>query len=124
MEMHNNVRDFRQLKVWQMSISLMSEIYKITSKFPVEEKYTLTSQLLRATQSISGNIAEGNSQLYIKKEINFLNTAIGSASECRNWLIIAYNAGYIANTDLNSLDKQYESIIKMLFTMIKRIMNS
>lgn len=124
MEMHNNVRDFRQLKVWQMSISLMNEIYKVTSKFPVEEKYSLTSQLLRATQSISGNIAEGNSQLYVKKEINFLNTAIGSAAECRNWLILAYNTGYITNADLNSLDKQYESIIKMLFTMIKRIMNS
>lgn len=124
MDMHNNVRDFRQLKVWQISINLMSEVYKVTSKFPIEEKYALTSQLLRASESISGNIAEGNSQLYVKKEINFLNTAIGSAAECRNWLILAYNAGYITNADLNSLDKQYESIIKMLFTMIKRIMNS
>lgn len=123
MDMHNSVRDFKQLKVWRMSINLVGEIYKVTSKFPPEERYALTSQLLRATQSISGNIAEGNSQLYVKKEINFLSTALGSASECRNWLVIAQCAGYITNDEFLRLDDQYITIIKILFTMVKKIKN-
>lgn len=122
MEMHNNVRDFKQLIVWKKSINLLNTIYKIIPNFPPSEKYSLTSQLLRATQSISGNIAEGNSQLYVKKEINFLNTAIGSAAECRNWIIIAKNAGYIDDAMYLYLENEYLSIIKMLYKMIKNIL--
>lgn len=122
MEMHNNVRDFKQLIVWKKSINLLNTIYKIIPNFPPSEKYSLTSQLLRATQSISGNIAEGNSQLYVKKEINFLNTAIGSAAECRNWIIIAKNAGYIDDAMYLYLENEYLSIIKMLYKMIKSIL--
>lgn len=122
MEMHNNVRDFKQLIVWKKSINLLNTIYKIIPNFPPSEKYSLTSQLLRATQSISGNIAEGNSQLYVKKEINFLNTAIESAAECRNWIIIAKNAGYIDDAMYLYLENEYLSIIKMLYKMIKNIL--
>lgn len=124
MEMHKNIRDFRNLNVWRKSIALLPDIYIIISTFPKYEEYALKSQLLRATQSISGNIAEGNGQMYVKKEINFLNTAIGSASECRNWLVIAYNNKYITKETFDKLDAEYESIIKMLYVMVRNILNS
>jgi four helix bundle protein len=53
------MRDFRQLLVWEKAHNFTLEIYKVTSRFPKEELYGLTSQLRRASASIAANIAEG-----------------------------------------------------------------
>lgn len=53
--MHN----FRELKVWQMGIELAKLIFQLTRSFPPEERYSLTSQLIRCATSIPSNIAEG-----------------------------------------------------------------
>jgi four helix bundle protein len=47
------------LKVWQKLYGLCLEIYRITPKFPKEERYGLTSQIRRSVVSIPSNIAEG-----------------------------------------------------------------
>lgn len=48
---------FEKLKVWQKSRSLVSEIYKITDKFPKDEKYSLTDQIRRSAISVPANLA-------------------------------------------------------------------
>lgn len=53
---------FTELKVWQKSHSLVVEVYRLTSKFPSDERFGLTSQL-RATVSVPTNIAEGSKRL-------------------------------------------------------------
>lgn len=80
---------FERLKVWEESREMVEIIYKVTSQFPKEEKYALTSQIRRATTSISANIAEGMTQQSDKSKARFINIAFGSAIEVINFLILA-----------------------------------
>ena len=53
------LKNYKELKVWQKSYGLCLEIYRITAKFPKEERYGLTSQIRRSVVSIPSNIAKG-----------------------------------------------------------------
>jgi len=53
------LKSYKELKVWQKSYRLCLEIYRITIKFPKEERYSLTSQIRRSAVSIPSNITEG-----------------------------------------------------------------
>lgn len=120
-KMNSYIKDFTKLNVWQKSIDLIPDVNAVISKFPKYEDYALKSQLLRACYSVSGNLSEGNSQLYPQKEVNFINNAIGSASECRNWLIVAKVNSYITEKEQLDLDSKFEEVIKMLYACIKRL---
>ena len=83
------LRNHKDLKVWEKSIDLAEEIYKITKNFPKEELYGITSQIRRAAVSISANIAEGAARNSNKEFIQFLYIALGSLSELETELIIS-----------------------------------
>lgn len=114
------IKDFRKLTVYQKSLQLCDEIYKIVRTFPDFEKYAMVSQLIRSCTSISANIAEGNSQIFIKKEISFLNTALGSASEVKCWIEIAQRQKYISQETCERLEGLVQEIVKLIIGMIKR----
>ncbi|AEM79522.1 four helix bundle protein [Thermoanaerobacter wiegelii] len=116
-----SIKDFKTLKVWQKARELTQDIYLITANFPQFETYAIKSQIIRAVTSIGANIAEGNGQLYKKKQINFLNNALGSASETRHWLIIAADNGYISQEDYIVLEQKTIEIIKMLIGCIRKL---
>ena len=82
------MKDFRDLKVWHKSHSLALKIYKATSKFPRSELYGLTSQIRRASTSISANIAEGCGRKGNLEFARFLQISMGSASELENLLLL------------------------------------
>ena len=73
------IKDFRTLKVWQKANALEQEIGELVKGFPKHEQYRLVDQLVRSIRSIGANIAEGNTQLFVKKEIVHANIALGSA---------------------------------------------
>lgn len=75
------MQTYKDLIVWQKSIELVVEIYKITSLFPSEEKFGLVSQMRRCSVSISSNIAEGYARRNKKENANFVNISYGSATE-------------------------------------------
>ena len=102
------------LNVWNDSIVLVKEIYKIVVKFPKEEVYGLTSQIKRAAISIPSNIAEGASRQTSREFIRFLYIALGSTSEVETQLIIAKELNFICSDDLNYLLNKLENIKKML----------
>lgn len=77
------IKDFKTLKVWQNANRLEQEIGKLVKGFPSYEQYRLVDQLVRAIRSISANIAEGNTQLFIKRELFHANAALGSAGEVK-----------------------------------------
>ncbi len=83
--MHN----FKKMKIWVESISLVSETYKITRDFPDFEKFGLVSQMNRCAVSIPSNIAEGPSKSSNKHFNQYLETAMGSSFELETQLIIA-----------------------------------
>ena len=115
------IKDFKTLKVWQKANVLEQEIGELVKGFPSYEQYRLTDQLVRASRSIGANIAEGNTQLFIKRELFHANAALGSAGEVRNHLLTAYQNGYINREQYDALDKKLIEIIKMLFGYIKRL---
>jgi len=115
------IKDFKSLKVWQKANALEQEVGELAKGFPGYEQYRLVDQLIRASRSIGANIAEGNTQLFIKKEIVHANIALGSAGEVRNHLLIAYQNGYINREQYDALDKKLIEIIKMLYGYIKRL---
>ena len=84
--MHN----FRELKIWKMGIEIAKSIFQLTRGFPVEERYSLTSQLTRSAISIPSNIAEGCGRKSDKEFNQFLSISLGSAFELETQVILAY----------------------------------
>ncbi len=83
--------NYKQLDVWKISITLVTDVYKILKLYPKEELYSLTAQTKRAAVSIPANIAEGLGRQYKKETIQFLHIARGSLCELETHLIIAIN---------------------------------
>ena len=91
---------FEKLDVWKLSRKLNKNIYQITKSFPDEEKFGLTSQIRRASISISSNIAEGSSRISGKEQARFSEISFGSLLEVLNQLILASDLEYITESDL------------------------
>jgi four helix bundle protein len=115
------IKDFKTLKVWQKANVLEQEIGELVKGFPSYEQYRLTDQLVRAVRSIGANIAEGNTQLFIKRELFHANAALGSCGETRNHLLTTYQNNYISKELYSILDEKFCEIIKMLYGYIKRL---
>lgn len=115
------IKDFKSLKVWERAHNLVKIIYKITERFPPDEKYRMTDQILRATSSISANLAEGTSSSFPKKTINYVDNAIMTANEVRCWLAQAEALKYISKEEFNELDEKTVEIIKMCIGYLKKI---
>lgn len=115
------IKDFKTLKVWQKANAFEQEIGILAKGFPAHEQYRLTDKLVRASRSIGANIAEENTQLFIRRELFHANAALGSAGEVRNHLLTAHQSGYINKEQYDALDKKLIEIIKMLYGYIKRL---
>ena len=85
---------YKELIVWQKSIQLVTDIYKLTKTFPKEELYGLASQMQRAVVSIPSNIAEGNDRNSSKEFSQFLRIARGSLAELETQIIISEKLEY------------------------------
>ena len=92
---------FEKLTVWQKAHELTIKIYKITQKFPQEEKFRLVDQLCRSTSSIPANIVEGNARRHKKEYLQFLNTAFASLQETKYHLLLAKDLEYLSPTQYN-----------------------
>jgi len=89
----------KKLIAWQKCMDLVVLIYQLTSAFPNEEKYGLTSQMRRASVSGPSNIAEGAADRSREQFRNFLGIAIGSLNELNTQLEISFRIGYLSQTD-------------------------
>lgn len=108
----------KDLIVWQKGIDLAIIIYKLTSKFPSEEKFGLINQMRRAAVSISSNIAEGRSRSTRKDFAQFLHIALGSVSELETQLEIAKRLEYGEKVDYNEIVAALQEVSKMLVAII------
>lgn len=88
-------RSYKDLVAWQKSMELVTEIDRVTSAFPKDELFGLTSQVRRAAVSIPSNIAEGQGRLSEKEFRYFLGQARGSLMEVETQIQIAENPGYM-----------------------------
>ena len=102
------MQTYKDLIVWQKSIKLTVEIYRLTALFPSEEKFGITSQMRRCVISIPSNVAEGFGRRGKKENAQFINIAYGSATELETQIIIAKQLPKMKHLDYNNF--QYDTI--------------
>jgi four helix bundle protein len=118
------MQDYKKLKVWEKAHYLTLGIYRITTSFPREETYSLTSQLRRSAISIPANIAEGAGRNTKLDFAQFLNIALGSLNESIYYLLLAKDLNYIGNEEYNKLDKEANELKAMLISFVNIIRKS
>jgi four helix bundle protein len=109
--MHN----FKELKIWQKARILVKDIYLLTKKYPVDERFGLTSQTRRAAVSIMLNIAEGSGRRTNADFSHFLDMSVGSVREVQSAIIVAFDLEYITENELNMFEYKCIELQKMIF---------
>ena len=90
------VKHYRDLTTWQKAMDLAVEIYRISSKFPADERFGLTNQIRRAAVSIPSNIAEGQGRGAGSEFLYHLRVSNGSRQEVETQLLLADRLGFIS----------------------------
>lgn len=108
--MEGKIQRFTDLKAWQEAHTLVLQVYKVTKKYPDDEKFGLVSQSRRAVVSISSNIAEGFGRFSAKDKHHFYTMAKTSLAELQNQLVIARDLEYVLPDTFDSLYLQSENV--------------
>jgi len=106
---------FKNIKVWQKAHHLVLEIYKVTDKFPIRERYGIISQIRRSAASIATNIVEGYKRKSEKDFLHFLNIADSSLEETKYHILLALDLNYLRNEDYEALSGMAEDVGRMLY---------
>ncbi len=117
------IKNFYDLNAWKKGHNLALEIYKITKSFPKDEIYAITSQLRRASSSVTANIAEGFARYHFKDKVRFYYNARGSATEIQSFLLLAKDLGYINFQTCKKLGKDANEVGKLINGLIRSIEN-
>ncbi len=105
---------FQRVIAWQKAHDFVLCVYRATKGFPEDERFGLVSQFRRAAVSIEANIAEGYKKLGKADKLRFFNTAQGSMEECRDYIILARDLGYIDGQRFNELKELSEYASRMI----------
>jgi len=111
------IESYQDLLVWQKSIDLVAEVYRIASKLPSNEQYGLTSQLRRAAVSVPANIAEGFGRWHSNEFVRFLLIANGSLKEVETHLFIGNKLALLSSADTGVALQMSSEISKMIFSL-------
>ncbi|MGI9069687.1 MAG: four helix bundle protein [Pyrinomonadaceae bacterium] len=115
-----NIRSYKELRVYQAAIEAAMRIFEITKRFPPEERFSMVDQMRRSSRSVCSNIAEAwRKRRYPAHFASKLSDSEGEAEETRVWLEIAFRCGYISKTEADELDLAYDHILGQLVRMIE-----
>ena len=106
--------DFEQSRIWQSSIGLATEVYKLVHNLPAEEKFALSSQIRRAVVSVSTNIAEGFGRTGQKEKLQFYNIAYGSLLETKSLLLLSVELKFLSVDEISPVLDTIVSLQKQL----------
>lgn len=112
---------YKELKVWQKSMNVTVDIYKMTEELPAEEKFNLISQICRSAVSIPSNIAEGAGRHSKKDFSHFLSIALGSSFELETQIILTEKLNYLTKDQINQILTQLTEIQSMIFGLKKSL---
>jgi len=101
------MKKFKNLKIWNEGIEIVTNVYALTAGYPEHEKFGLASQMQRSAVSILSNIAEGYRRNSDPDFRRFLNISRGSSYELETQLIISQKLGFIST-------KQLEIVLTLL----------
>ena len=112
---------FEKLEVWQQARKFAVKIYKVTSDFPKDERFSLVDQLRRAVISIALNIAEGSDRKSDKEFIRFLRVAIGSIEEVITGLYISFDLEYLSKEEFDKLYEEANILASRINALINKL---
>ncbi|MGB3652741.1 MAG: four helix bundle protein [Rivularia sp. (in: cyanobacteria)] len=114
------IRDHTELEIYKMAFDAAMEIFELSKKFPIEERYSLTDQIRRSSRSICANLAEAwRKRRYELAFIAKLNDSESEAAETQTWIQFAVKCGYLNTEEARKLYKKYNQILSGLVKMIK-----
>jgi len=118
---------FTELETWKQARKIRMLVSELVKRFPSEEKFRLTDQIIRCSRSIGNNIAEGHGRFHYQDNIRFCIIARGSLSETLDHFIVAKDENYIREDVFDNFQKEYDQCLKLLngyIQFIKRKKNN
>jgi four helix bundle protein len=115
------IKDFRDLLVWQKAHLLTLSSYRATDTFPKAETYGLTIQIRRCAASIAADIAEGCGKRGNGEFQRFLNIACGSGSELEYHFLLARDLAFLSDVDYQKLNQGVVEVKRMLASLARKV---
>jgi len=116
MRRHN----YKNLKIWNLGIEIVDDVFNLISEFPKNEKFVLSSQISRCSITIPSNIAEGSARTD-KSFSHFIDISLGSSFELETQLIIAFKRNYITSEKLIQIQEKIEEFQKMTMSFQNKL---
>lgn len=108
---------FEKLEVWQEAQKINQTVYRLTEKFPRHEMFSMTSQIRRASISITANIAEGSGRNSDRDFAHFLEQSYGSLMEVASFFYLALDEHYPTEQELEPLFEELEKLAKRVVAL-------
>ena len=117
-------KSFKELDAWKKARELRKEISVLTKGFPTEEKYRLLDQMIRASRSVTANIAEGYGRFHFQENIQYCRQSRGSLTELQDHLTVALDEKYTSNELEQKMNSRIEECIRILNGYINYLIKS
>ena len=114
------IKSYTYLEIYKESYKFSLYVYKITSKFPKEEIYGITSQLRRAAVSVLLNIAEGYGRQSKEEFKRFLKISLGSNNETITLIELCKDLGYLEELEYKDIKAKYEVLGRKIYNLINK----
>lgn len=116
-----SIQSYRDLRVWELAMDCVADIYLLTNEFPDCEKYSLTNQLRRASVSVPSNIAEGHSRDSTREFLHHISIAMGSLCEAETQILLAVRLGYAMSVQVEPLLEKCDHLGRQLRNLQKSL---
>jgi len=114
-------KHYKDLLIWQKGMVLAKLVYKLTARFPPQERFGLTAQLRRAAVSVPSNIAEGQARQGTKEFLQFLSHAEGSLAEVETQILLSLDLCFAHREDAEPSLKEIDELQKMIVSLKKKL---
>ena len=118
------MKTFEELDCWKKAVALRKKLSLIVKTFPADEKFRLIDQIVRASRSVTANIAEGFGRFHYQEYIQYCRQSRGSLYEIIDHLIVAAEEKYITDAELNELRKEVNECLAVLNGFINYLLKA
>ncbi|MBM4308834.1 MAG: four helix bundle protein [Deltaproteobacteria bacterium] len=113
------IRTHRDLDVYKMAFEAAMQIFEKSRSFPIEERYSLTDQVRKASRSVCANLGEAwRKRRYEASFLSKLSDAEAEAAETQVWLEFAFKCGYLGENIFQELSFVYDNILGKIVSLI------
>ena len=121
--MNSSPRSYKDLLVWQKGIALAKIVYRLTQRYPREEKFGLVAQMRRAAVSIPSNLAEGQARRTTGEFVQFISHAEGSVAELDTQLILSIELNFCSGATSEPAFQLITELRKMLNVLRRKLVS-